>query len=136
MHVSFDCCSEPKATAQKSMKKIVCTVGLSRYKHHSFIQQCATRYSKYDLIKKSLIWIVSFTTFTLHPVPSPKWRLVCSLQNFLNGKTFISKEQINEDVENVCIVFYKEGIDMLSGRWSYIIVVNKLIQVCYLMKAK
>ncbi|KAG5333135.1 SETMR methyltransferase, partial [Acromyrmex heyeri] len=66
----------------------------------------------------------------LHPPYSPDlaptdYHLFCSLQNFLNGKTFNSEEQVSQAVENFfqskLITFYKEGIDKLPGTWEKVI---------------
>lgn len=65
-----------------------------------------------------------------HPPYSPDlaptdYHLFCSLQNFLNGKTFNSEEQVRQAVENFFqskpTTFYKEGIDKLPGRWEKVI---------------
>ncbi|CAK9809291.1 Histone-lysine N-methyltransferase SETMAR [Anthophora quadrimaculata] len=48
------------------------------------------------------------------------YHLFCSLQNFLNGKTFNSEEQVSQAVENFFqskpTTLYKDGIDKLPGR--------------------
>ncbi|XP_054005260.1 histone-lysine N-methyltransferase SETMAR-like [Hylaeus anthracinus] len=65
-----------------------------------------------------------------HPPYSPNlaptgYHLFCSLQNFLNGKTFNSEEQARQAVENFFqpkpTTFYKDGIDKLPGRWEKVI---------------
>ena len=58
-----------------------------------------------------------------HPPYSPDlaptdYHLFCSLQNFLNGKTFISEQGVNEAVlhffQSKPVKFYEEGIDKLK----------------------
>ncbi|CAK9820139.1 Histone-lysine N-methyltransferase SETMAR [Anthophora quadrimaculata] len=53
------------------------------------------------------------------------YHLFCSLQNFLNGKTVNSEEQVRQAVENFfqykSTTFYKKGIDKLPGRWEKVI---------------
>ena len=65
-----------------------------------------------------------------HPPYSPDlaptdYHLFCSLQNFLNGKTFISEQGVNEAVlhffQSKPVKFYEEGIDKLKTRWQQII---------------
>ncbi|CAK9829695.1 Histone-lysine N-methyltransferase SETMAR [Anthophora retusa] len=65
-----------------------------------------------------------------HPPYSPDlaptdYHLFCSLQNFLNGKTFNSEEQVSQAVENFFqskpTTSYKEGIDKLPEGWEKII---------------
>ncbi|KOX70940.1 hypothetical protein WN51_03369 [Melipona quadrifasciata] len=60
------------------------------------------------------------TVTSLFGLAPTDYHLFCSLQNFLNGKTFNSEKQVNRAVENFFqsepITFYKEGIDKLPGR--------------------
>ncbi|XP_043258954.1 histone-lysine N-methyltransferase SETMAR-like [Colletes gigas] len=65
-----------------------------------------------------------------HPPYSPDlaptdYHHFCSLQNFLNGKTSNSEEQVRQAVENFFqskpTIFYEEGIDKLPGRWEKVI---------------
>lgn len=65
-----------------------------------------------------------------HPPYSPDfaptdYHLFCSLQNFLNGKTFTSDQGVNEAVleffQSKPINFYEKGIDVLKTRWQQVI---------------
>lgn len=74
-------------------------------------------------LKKKLLSLdgLFYHTPTLLPRLDPTdYHLLCSLQNFLNGKTFNSEEQVSQAVENFFqskpITFYKEGIDKLPER--------------------